>query len=59
MRNYRWISTLALVGVLSVVACGESGDADSEAAGYGTEQEQGTAANDTSPHRPGTPGQQP
>jgi hypothetical protein len=67
MRNYRLIPTLALMAAMSVLACGEScggtkaqgGDADNQAAGYAPEQEQGTAVNDTSPHRPAAPGQQP
>ena len=54
MRKYRLVPTLALMGALSVLACGEAGG-DDQAAGY-SEQQQGTAVNDTSPHRPGTPG---
>ena len=57
MRKYRLVPTLALMGALSVLACGEAGG-DDQAAGY-SEQQQGTAVNDTTPYRPGTPAQQP
>jgi hypothetical protein len=64
MRMHRWMTTFALAGALSLAACGddaapesrsEGADEAQNAAGYAPDDGQGTAVNDTVPHRPGTP----
>lgn len=60
MRTHHWISAFALSAVLALGACGddtEQGSREEGRATLGSEsaQEQGTVANDTTPHRPGSP----
>jgi hypothetical protein len=43
-------------GSLAQPGATQATDESDQAAGYSPEKDQGTAANDTTPHRPGTPG---
>ena len=54
MRTHRWISALTLAAGLALAACGDAADAHEEPVGYSADG-QGTAVNDTTPYRPGSP----
>ena len=58
MRTHRWIPTLAVLSALSLAACDTGAESDAagrSVSGSESAQEHGTAVNDTTPHRPGSP----